>query len=85
MSVAELDGSKTVRVVRQQNKRFPQYDRFSSTKFQLRNRSCLARNPFIRVNGAAILASLIASELFGHEKGANLQISKARLKTQSAG
>jgi len=33
-------------------------------------RSNRSRRPFIRVNCAAIPASLIASELFGHEKGA---------------
>lgn len=33
-------------------------------------RSARARGPFIRVNCAAIPSSLLASELFGHEKGA---------------
>jgi formate hydrogenlyase transcriptional activator len=36
----------------------------------IHNRSNRARKPFIRVNCAAIPQSLIASELFGHEKGA---------------
>jgi len=36
----------------------------------IHNRSPRSRRPFIRVNCAAIPPSLIASELFGHEKGA---------------
>jgi formate hydrogenlyase transcriptional activator len=36
----------------------------------IHERSQRARGPFIRVNCAAIPPSLIASELFGHEKGA---------------
>jgi formate hydrogenlyase transcriptional activator len=36
----------------------------------IHNQSNRSRCPFIRVNCAAIPASLIASELFGHEKGA---------------
>src|SRR5258705_12146121 len=36
----------------------------------IHNRSKRANRAFIRVNCAAIPASLIASELFGHEKGA---------------
>jgi len=36
----------------------------------LHERSRRSSRPFIRVNCAAIPASLIASELFGHEKGA---------------
>lgn len=36
----------------------------------LYERSSRSKRPFIRVNCAAIPASLIASELFGHEKGA---------------
>ena len=36
----------------------------------LHRRSKRANRPFIRVNCAAIPQSLIASELFGHEKGA---------------
>ena len=36
----------------------------------LHRRSARSRRPFIRVNCAAIPPSLLASELFGHEKGA---------------
>jgi formate hydrogenlyase transcriptional activator len=36
----------------------------------IHERSLRSKRPFIRVNCAAIPASLIASELFGHEKGA---------------
>ena len=36
----------------------------------IHERSNRSSGPFIRVNCAAIPASLIASELFGHEKGA---------------
>jgi formate hydrogenlyase transcriptional activator len=45
----------------------------------IHNRSRRAKQPFIRVNCAAIPQSLIASELFGHEKGAFTGATERRL------
>jgi formate hydrogenlyase transcriptional activator len=45
----------------------------------IHNRSRRANQPFIRVNCAAIPQSLIASELFGHEKGAFTGATERRL------
>ena len=45
----------------------------------IHNRSRRANQPFIRVNCAAIPQSLMASELFGHEKGAFTGATERRL------
>src|SRR6266481_7100121 len=45
----------------------------------IHNRSNRSKRAFIRVNCAAIPASLIASELFGHEKGSFTGASQRRL------
>src|ERR1700691_566580 len=45
----------------------------------IHKRSSRSRRPFIRVNCAAIPQSLIASELFGHEKGAFTGAMQRRL------
>jgi formate hydrogenlyase transcriptional activator len=45
----------------------------------IHNRSSRSAGPFIRVNCAAIPQSLIASELFGHEKGAFTGAMQRRL------
>ena len=45
----------------------------------IQQRSKRARRPFVRVNCAAIPPSLIASELFGHERGAFTEAVQRRL------
>jgi formate hydrogenlyase transcriptional activator len=55
---------------------------------EIHNQSKRAARPFIRVNCAAIPPSLIASELFGHEKGAftgALQRRQGRFEAANSG